>query len=87
MLFLHDGARVSEVELAPGATVPSHHHDGPHLVVAVSDLELRSDIEGKGPVTSNLKAGDVKWIPGGFTHTLTNVGKSPARLVTVEFPK
>lgn len=87
VLFIHDGARVSEVELAPGATVPSHHHDGPHLVVAVSDLELRSEVEGKGPVASNLKAGDVKWIPGGFTHTLTNLGRSPARLVTVEFPK
>jgi len=85
VLFVHDGARVSEVELQPGATVPSHHHDGPHLVVAVSDLELRSDVEGRGPVTTNLKAGDVRWQPGGYTHTLTNTGKSPARLVTVEF--
>jgi len=85
VLFVHDGARVSEVELQPGTTVPSHHHDGPHLVVAVSDLDLRSDIEGRGPVPATLKAGDVKWVPGGFTHTLTNTGKSPARLVTVEF--
>jgi quercetin dioxygenase-like cupin family protein len=85
VLFVHDGARVSEVELQPGATVPSHHHDGPHLVVAVSDLELRSDVEGRGPVTTHLKAGDVRWQPGGYTHTLTNTGKSPARLVTVEF--
>jgi quercetin dioxygenase-like cupin family protein len=84
-LFLHDGARVSEVELQPGATVPSHHHDGPHLVVAVSDLDLRSEVEGKGTVNTQLKAGDVKWTPGGFTHTLTNTGRSPARLVTVEF--
>lgn len=84
-LFIHDGARVSEVVLQPGATVPSHHHDGPHLVVAVSDLELRSDVEGRGPVNTSIKAGDVHWIPGGFTHTLTNTGKSPARLVTVEF--
>jgi len=85
VLFVHDGARVSQVELQPGATVPSHHHDGPHLVVAVSDLELRSDIEGRGPATVTLKSGDVKWVPGGFTHTLTNTGKAPARLVTVEF--
>ncbi|HEX3532280.1 MAG TPA: cupin domain-containing protein [Thermoanaerobaculia bacterium] len=85
VLFIHDGARVSEVELQPGATVPSHHHDGPHLVVAVSNLELRSDFEGRGPVSTQLKSGDVKWQPGGYTHTLTNTGKSPARLVTVEF--
>lgn len=87
VLFIHDGARVSEVEVQPGATIPRHHHDGPHLVVAVSDLELRSDIEGKGPVSTTAKAGDVKWLPGDYTHKLTNTGKSPARMVTVEFQK
>ena len=81
---MHDGARVSEVELQPGVTIPSHHHDGPHLVVAVSDLELSSDVEGRGPRAVKLKAGDVTWVPGGFTHTLTNTGKSPARLVSLD---
>jgi quercetin dioxygenase-like cupin family protein len=85
VLFLKDGARVSEEDLQPGATVPSHHHDGPHLLIAVSDLDLRSDVEGAESLSANVNAGDVKWIPGGFTHTLTNVGKSPARFVTVEF--
>ena len=65
--------------------MPRHHHDGPHLLVAISDLELRSDIEGKEPVQGKLKAGEVKWLPGGYTHTLTNVGASPARFVTLEF--
>ena len=85
ILFVKDGVRVSEINLEPGATVPSHRHDGPHLVVAVSDLDLRSDVEGSGPMPGKFKAGDVKWLPGGYTHTVTNVGKSPARLVTVEF--
>jgi quercetin dioxygenase-like cupin family protein len=85
VLFVRDGARVSAVEIAPGATVPSHHHDGPHLLVAVSDLDLRSDVEGKGPMPAQFKSGAVKWVPGGFTHTLTNVGELPARFVTVEF--
>ena len=84
-LFLRDGARVSTVELQPGATVPSHHHDGPHLLVAVSDLEIRSDVDGQGPMPGKFKSGDVKWLPGGYTHTLTNTGKGPARFVTVEF--
>ena len=87
VLAVKDGARVSEVEVQPGATIPRHHHNGPHLVVAVSDLELRSEVAGKGPVSTALKAGDAKWIPGDLTHTLTNTGKSPARMVTVEFPK
>jgi quercetin dioxygenase-like cupin family protein len=85
ILFVKDGVRVSEVNLDPGAIVPSHHHDGPHLLVAVSDLDLRSDVDGMGPMPGKFKSGEVKWLPGGYTHTLTNVGKSPARLVTVEF--
>ena len=85
ILFVKDGVRVSEVDLDPGATMPSHHHDLPHLLVAVTDLDLRSDVDGQGPMPGKFKAGDIKWLPGGYTHTLTNLGKNPARLVTVEF--
>ncbi len=63
ILFVRDGARVSRVDLDPGATVPSHRHDGPHLLVAVSDLDLRSDVDGKGPMPGKFKSGDVKWLP------------------------
>jgi quercetin dioxygenase-like cupin family protein len=84
-LFVKDGVRVSETTLEPGAVVPSHHHDGPHLLVAVSDLDLRSDVEGRAPTLAKFKSGEIKWLPGGYTHTVTNVEKSPARLVTVEF--
>jgi beta-alanine degradation protein BauB len=85
ILFVKDGVRVSEIELQPGGMIPSHHHDGPHLLVAVSDLDVRSDVEGKGPMPGHFKAGESKWIPGGYTHTLTNVGKQPAIFVTLEF--
>ena len=85
-LFAKDGARVSEIELQPGGMIPKHHHKGPHLVVAITDLDLRSDIEGQPPSQSQLKSGEVHWVPGGYTHTLTNVGKQPAKYVTVEFP-
>jgi quercetin dioxygenase-like cupin family protein len=86
ILFVKDGLRVSEINLDAGATLPSHHHDGPHLLVAISDLELRSDVDGQGPMPGKFKAGDMKWLPGGYTHTLTNTGDRLARFVTVEFP-
>jgi quercetin dioxygenase-like cupin family protein len=85
ILFVKDGVRVSEVNLEPGAIVPSHHHDGPHLLVAISGLDLRSDVEGMGPMPGKFNSGDSQWLPGGYTHTLTNVGKIPARFVIVEF--
>jgi quercetin dioxygenase-like cupin family protein len=85
ILFVKDGVRVSEVNLEPGAVVPSHHHDGPHMIVAISDLDLRSDVEGKGSTSAKLNTGDVKWVQGGFTHTVTNAAKTPARFVAIDF--
>jgi quercetin dioxygenase-like cupin family protein len=85
ILFVKDGVRVSDVQLQPGGVVPKHHHAGPHLVVAVTDLELRSDVEGKGSSNIQQKTGDIGWVPGGSTHTLTNMGKLPARFITLEF--
>jgi len=86
IIFVKDNARVSEIELQPGGMIPSHHHNGPHLVVAITDIDLRSDIEGRGPTPAQLKSGDIKWVQGGLTHTVTNVGKQTAKFVTVEFP-
>jgi quercetin dioxygenase-like cupin family protein len=85
IMFVQDGVRVSEIELQPGATIPSHHHTGPHLVVAVTDLDVRSDVEGQGPMPGHIKSGEVKWLPGGYTHTLTNTGKQQVKFVTLEF--
>ena len=85
ILFVKDGARASELQLQPGGVLPKHHHADPHLVVAVTDLNLRSDVEGKGASNVQLKAGDIAWVKGGFTHTLTNVGQQNAKLITLEF--
>jgi quercetin dioxygenase-like cupin family protein len=85
IMFVKDNVRVSEVDLQPGGVVPMHHHDTPHLAVAITDIELRSESEGKPPVTLALKSGEMKWVPAGLTHTITNIGKQPARLITLEF--
>jgi quercetin dioxygenase-like cupin family protein len=76
---------VRRITVARNGAVPKHQHKGPHLAVAISDLHLRSEIEGKQPVEINQNAGDIQWIRGGFTHSVTNVGNEPARFVTIEF--
>jgi quercetin dioxygenase-like cupin family protein len=85
ILLVKDGVRASEIILQPGATLPKHHHAGPHLLVAISNLEIRSDVVGQGHMLGYFKSGDVKWLPGGYTHTLTNVGKAEAKFITLEF--
>ena len=76
---------VRQLTINSGAAVPLHEHTGPHLVVAVSDLQLRNNVEGQPPAELVLAGGDIKWVPGGFSHSLTNIGKDAARMVTVEF--
>jgi quercetin dioxygenase-like cupin family protein len=85
VLFVEDGVRAGETRLAPGATLPRHEHKRPHLVIAVSDLDMRSNIEGQSPIPVKVKAGDVRWVPGGYTHTVTNTGQQEAWFVTLEF--
>jgi quercetin dioxygenase-like cupin family protein len=88
ILFVKDGIRVSEFELQPGGMIPMHKHTGPHLMVAVTDLDLQEHhlTDVHPPDLSHFMSGQVKWIPGGYSHTLTNSGKTPAKFVTLEFP-
>jgi oxalate decarboxylase/phosphoglucose isomerase-like protein (cupin superfamily) len=88
VLFVKDAIRATELELQPGGVVPLHHHAGPHLLVAVSDLDLREKyLSGiHPPDLGRLKSGDVQWLPGGYSHTITNTGTQPAKFVTLEFP-
>src|SRR5580693_314548 len=82
ILFVKDGVRVSEFELQPGATIPKHHHPGPRLLVAVSDLALRNDTAGEPAVTLAMTTGESKWLPGDYSRTLTNTGQHLAKFVT-----
>ncbi len=85
IMFVKDGVRVSEVDLQPGGVNPTHHHAGPHLAVAITDVDLRSESAGQPPTETHLKAGEIKWIPGNITHSTTNIGKQPAKMITLEF--
>jgi oxalate decarboxylase/phosphoglucose isomerase-like protein (cupin superfamily) len=87
ILFVKDGVRVSEVELQPGAVIPAHHHVGPHLLVAINDYQMRSDVEGKGKGSNliSMTPGETKWTPGGYSHTLTNTGHNAAKFISLEF--
>lgn len=71
--------------LQPGATTGMHAHAADHLVVAVSDLELKNEVQGKSAEEVHMKSGEVRWVKGGFTHSLTNLGQRPAWWVSFEF--
>jgi quercetin dioxygenase-like cupin family protein len=85
VLFVKDGVRVSETELQVAGSVPKHRHTRPHLVIAITDLTFRSDVVGKGASNVEMKSGEIKWVEGDLTHTITNVGNADAKFVTFEF--
>jgi beta-alanine degradation protein BauB len=82
-LFCTARVCVEDVTMAPGAVSTTHTHTTDHMLVAVSDFELRDEIEGKAPATRTMKSGEVGYIPAGITHKLTNTGKEAARFVVV----
>jgi quercetin dioxygenase-like cupin family protein len=85
IFFVKDGVRVSETELQVAGSIPRHHHAHPHLVIAITDLNFRNDVVGKGASNLEMKSGDIKWVEAGLTHSLTNVGTSDAKFVILEF--
>jgi quercetin dioxygenase-like cupin family protein len=80
-----DVLTIRQFAITAQGSLENHQHTGPHLVIAITNLRLRNEVEGKPPAEINQGAGGIKWIPGGFTHSVTNVGAEPARCVTVEF--
>jgi hypothetical protein len=86
ILFVKDAIRFSEFELQPGGVIPMLHHNGPQLLVAVSDLGIRSDVPRKASVAVHLKGGDSKWFLEGDSGRITNTEAKPAKFVTLEFP-
>lgn len=84
VVMMQDGVRVTELRLASGATIPMHHHDNPHLVVALTETELTSTTPAASAVIRQ-KPGDTAWVKAGLTHSLQNSGPSEARFLTFEW--
>ena len=84
-LFCTDRICVSEVEMGPGAITMKHSHSTDHLVIAVSDLDMKDWIEGRPAATMrSQKSGEVLYVDAGITHQLEN-GPKPARFITVSW--
>jgi quercetin dioxygenase-like cupin family protein len=89
ILFVKDGIRATEFDLQPGGVVPMHHYSGPHLFIAVTDLDILAAPPTTRPefrMPVHLKSGDSKWLPGDDSRSITNIGPVSAKFVTLEFP-
>jgi len=84
-LIIAGNFRVRETTIpASLSSAEQVHHNG-YLLIAISDLRLRSKPGKGGASFLSKKAGDVDWAPDGSTGSLTNVTKTSARFITLEF--
>jgi quercetin dioxygenase-like cupin family protein len=83
-LFCTEKVCVSDVTMGPGAATMRHSHATDHMVVAVTDVLMSDEIEGKAAVQRSLKAGEAAYIPAGITHRLVN-GPQATRFITLQF--
>ncbi|HEV7520838.1 MAG TPA: hypothetical protein VGP89_07035 [Candidatus Angelobacter sp.] len=70
--------------LPPSIRVEKYTPSTPHLVVAVSDLDLTSQTESASSAIKR-EAGGLDWVPGGVAPTLTNNSSHAAQFMTLEF--
>jgi quercetin dioxygenase-like cupin family protein len=77
---------VSLVTLPPSSRLESSTPSAPHLMVAVSDLDLAS-IEKTETASGSIKRqpGGLVWVPAGARSTLVNNSPKSAQFVTLEF--
>lgn len=81
-LFCTDKICVSSVEFGPGAVSEVHRHATPHMLIAVTDMDMKDEQVGKPAADRKLKSGEVEYLPAGIEHVLVN-GPRPARFITV----
>lgn len=84
-LFESSVVRGYTLVIAAGGRVEKHYENYDTLLIALSDLSLHELVDGQPPTELHMKAGEVRWVARGITHATTNVGSSPAVVVTLEF--
>ncbi len=77
-------ARVYNWPLPPGTTSAMHTHERPYLIVAVTPMHLKMASPDGRSLSENVKAGDLHWVDGRVTHSLSNAGSTPGQIVEIE---
>jgi hypothetical protein len=77
------GASVSDIQLLPRDTLATPESSGPELLIAVTDIDLKTSESER----IRKSSGDVVWIPAGRKSAPMNVSTDPVRLDLVEFKK
>lgn len=85
-IFEQPGMRAYATRMEAAGETHPHRELHDRLLVALTDIQLVDLSPEYGSLTLNLKAGEVKWLPKGGVHILSNEGKTDCTFHTFEFP-
>src|SRR5215467_9258020 len=77
LVFSNDYVRIFRVEAAPGASTLVHRHDHDYFWVSIGPSDITNSVTGKPPVHADIADGEVRFVPGGFDHSVTNNSTQP----------
>jgi quercetin dioxygenase-like cupin family protein len=83
VLFESNEGRGTLTELAPGQSIPSHHHSQVRDTFVVVSGELAIDA-GTPPVRRRLTPGETTQVDARTPHTVMNLGDRPVVFVLVQ---
>jgi hypothetical protein len=86
-VFANDYVRVFRVEAAPGASTLVHRHDNDYFWVSLGPSDITNRVTGQPPVHAEIADGEVRFVAGGFDHSVTNNSRQPFRNFTIEVLK
>jgi quercetin dioxygenase-like cupin family protein len=87
LVLSNDYVRVFRVEAAPKATTLIHQHDRDYIWTSLGPSDLINSVTGKPPAVAHVEDGEVRFVPGGFSHSVTNTADRPFRNITIELLK
>lgn len=77
--------RAYSLAIASSGRLEEHTEVYDSIVIALTDSNIHEGGPGNKSEDWKMKAGDTRWIPRGTTHSVVNMGSSPAALIVFEF--
>lgn len=87
LVLANDYVRVYRVEAGAHQSTKLHRHDHDYFWVSIGPADITNAVEGKPPVKAHLDDGDVHFVPGNFSHVVTNNADQTFRNYTIAILK
>ena len=84
VLLENDRVRIWELSLAPGESSDWHHHALDYITVALTESEMRREMEDGTGDETNPSVGESRYTEGHQPHVVTNIGTAPHANILIE---